>query len=109
MGPAGSGGRATITLSLLGDAPFSLRDGAIFLFVCDCRTCGRLQERVLAIHSKVPAALERVHPTPRHRPTHPIAIRATSCQFIVRRPGRRNLNVSLDEGMAISLESMGTG
>lgn len=33
MGPAGSGGRATITLFLLGDAPFSLRDGAIFLFL----------------------------------------------------------------------------
>ncbi|SOY87809.1 protein of unknown function [Cupriavidus taiwanensis] len=30
MGPAGSGARATITRSLLGDAPFSLRDGAIF-------------------------------------------------------------------------------
>ncbi|SPA50010.1 protein of unknown function [Cupriavidus taiwanensis] len=30
MGPAGSGGRATITLSLLGDAPFSLSGTARF-------------------------------------------------------------------------------
>ncbi|SOY43176.1 protein of unknown function [Cupriavidus taiwanensis] len=109
MGPAGSGGRATITLSLLGDAPFSLRDGAIFLFPMRPPYTGWMRERVAALHSKVPAALESVHPTPRHRPTHPSAIRATSCQFIVRRPGRRNLNVSRDEGMAVSLEGMGTG
>ncbi|SOY61898.1 hypothetical protein CBM2586_A50195 [Cupriavidus phytorum] len=109
MGPAGSGGRATITLSLLGDAPFSLRDGAIFLFSMRLPYMRRMRERIPAIHSKVPAALESVHPTPRHRPTHPSAIRATSCQFMVRRPGRRNLKVSRDEGMAVSLESMGTG
>ncbi|SOZ97827.1 hypothetical protein CBM2626_A130173 [Cupriavidus taiwanensis] len=95
MGPAGSGGRATITLSLLGDAPFSLSGTARFFFILNATDgqapdagadTGDSLEGASRLGERPPHAETQTHPSKRDQgdvvPVHGATPRSTQFEGV---------------------------